>query len=395
MYTSGIIEVEEVVNKAIRIINISTQNVATRIQSAAEKIMTPRVITINESEIEGDTPPNPFSHVQPNNNYFSLDLVFANLIHRPENNARVIDLQKTLRNRLTQSEDFNNVYNFVFFNAANTNISEQLLNYICHEKNPGIVPNDNNNINPEEQLIKEQKIEILALNTLMQALFDEFITSNSNTTINVQYIENLSCEGLQYIFIEMIHPRFAGDYIEINKVLKNSKEQELTLEEFDDINNFNPKTSVLNYFEAINVTRDDIRRKLSILNAFLSTTSKVADPDDLANSVKTENERLAEKAQRDMYKDLKKRVSFIRKQRAILRQKTQKANRGDIIEQRRRGLVDDKIVYDEKPRSLAGGKTMKKQVRKSSRKQVRKSSRKQMKKQVRKSKQSLKKKARK
>jgi hypothetical protein len=353
-----------------------------KVYSAAQKIMNPRVIT-KDQLMQVDTPQNQFPPVPQTNNLINFDVIRANLMNRPEPNATVIRLQQSLRERLTQSEDENNLYNFVFFNAATTNISEQLLNYICHENNPGIVPNDNNNNdNPEEQRIREQKIEILALNTLMQTLYDEFITSNSNSGINVGEIDNLSCEGLKYIFIEMIHPRKVGNFRDINEKLEEHRERELSKDEFNTINNFDPEKSVLNYLEARTVSEADISRKLSILNAFLSTTSGVATQKGI-NRAKKQQERIdKKKALREKFISVENDVKDLRRRQAnaaeSVRRQTEK--RQDEVDKRRR---------------LAGGKTMKKQVRKSSRKQVRKSSRKQMKKQVRKSKQSLKKKARK
>lgn len=363
-----------VVNKAIQMISTNilpvTEYLKEEIESAARKIMNPREITGNNPVVEQR---NPYStDVQPTNwdvARANRDVAWANLMSRPQNNAEVIHLQMMLRKHLTQSEDEGNLYNFVFFNAEITNISEQLLNLICHENNPGLVPNDNDNDNnnTEEQRIREQKIEILALNTLMQSLYDQFIIANSNDNIDHTMIENLSCNGLKYIFIEMIHPRRVGEFIKINQQLVKHGETELTEKQFNDINNFDPEISVLDYFEAKAVSDDDISRKLSILNAFLFTTSGVATVNGMRIAEKREKKRLADKNLREKYNRLKMQLAQVKARQAN--------NRRTEFNKQRRIKGNNS--------NIAGGKTMKKQVRKSSRKQVRKS------------KKSLKKKARK
>ena len=374
-----------VVKRAIEMISTNvqpvTESLKEKIESAALKIMTPPVITRNNPVVVQTSPY--CTDVQPtiwDVARANRDVARANRMKRPNNDTEVINLQMMLRKHLTQSEDEDNLYNFVFFNAEITNISEQLLNLICHENNPGLVPNDNND-NTEEQRIREQKIEILALNTLMQTLYDKFIELNSNDNIDHTMIENLDCNGLKYIFIEMIHPRRVGDHLKINQQLVQNGETELSEEDFGDINNFDLANSVLNYYEAVNVSSAEISRKLSILNAFLVTASEVATDVGVANATVIEGKRVAYEELRKKYKRVK--MAY------------------DRLTKRKEGLTPsnrekyEKKIKDSNNKHIAGGKTMKKQVRKSSRKQVRKSSRKQMKKQVRKSKKSLKKKARK
>ena len=373
------ITINDVASAAYQMISTTTYTNASylenKIHSAAEKLFNPRVITKEDLMEVEDKLPTPYN-VNPSTSYLpNFDVAHTKFMTRPDVNGPVIALQQRLREHLIQNENEDNLYNIVFLNAGIAHITKEMLDHICDDRNPGIVLNDNND-NQDLADLKRNKIEVFALNTLMQTLYDEFITLNSNKNIDVREIDKLDCEGLQYIFIEMIHPRKVGVLIEINKVLRANDQEELFEDEFNSINNFDSEKSVLNYFEASSASAEDIIRKLSILNAFLSTTSAGSTDEGLKAASLKENRRYANKRikgqLKNNFEDLATKAMLQRREKAADSAATQKNKRQHNINERR---------------VLAGGKTMKKHVRKSSRKQ--------MKKYVRKSKKSMKKRTRK
>lgn len=373
------ITINDVASAAYQMISTTTYTNASylenKIHSAAEKLFNPRVITKEDLMEVEDKPPTPYNVNRSTSYLPNFDVAYTKFMTRPDVNGPVIALQQRLREHLIQNENEDNLYNIVFLNAGIAHITKEMLDHICDDRNPGIVLNDNND-NQDLADLKRNKIKVIALNTLMQTLYDEFITLNSNKNIDVREIDKLDCEGLQYIFIEMIHPRKVGVLIEINKVLRANDQEELFEDEFNSINNFDSEKSVLNYFEASSASAEDIIRKLSILNAFLSTTSAGSTDEGLKAASLKENRRYADKRikgqLKNNFEDLATKAMLQRREKAADSAATQKNKRQHNINERR---------------VLAGGKTMKKYVRKSSRKQ--------MKKYVRKSKKSMKKRTRK